>query len=70
WEHWYRTVDLRLAKTFTLGTRRMIVTAEVFNAFNSANHAEYQAKENLLDYGAPVGDYARRQAQLGVRYQF
>lgn len=43
---------------------------EVFNALNSANHAEYQAKANLLDYGAPTGDYARRQAQLGVRYQF
>jgi hypothetical protein len=70
WEHWYRTVDLRLAKTFGAGRRRMIVTTEVFNALNSGNHAEYQAKESLLDYGAPVGDYARRQAQLGLRYQF
>jgi hypothetical protein len=70
WQHWYRTVDLRLAKIFGLGHRRMAVTADVFNALNSANHAEYQAKENLLDYGAPIGDYARRQAQVGVRYQF
>lgn len=31
---------------------------------------EYQATQNLLGYGEPVGDYARRQAQLGMRYQF
>ena len=70
WENWYRTVDLRLAKTFGFGTRRMILSADVFNALNSANHSEYQAKKSILDYGAPVGDYARRQAQVGVRYQF
>jgi hypothetical protein len=37
---------------------------------SSANHSEYQATESLLDYGTPVGDYARRQVQLGMRYQF
>ena len=58
------------AKTFGFGTRRMILSADVFNALNSANHSEYQAKKSILDYGAPVGDYARRQAQVGVRYQF
>jgi hypothetical protein len=70
WDHWYRTLDLRLGKAFPMRTGRMIVTAEVFNVFNSANHSEYQAKANVLDYGEPVGDYARRQAQIGVRYQF
>lgn len=70
WDHWYRTVDLRLGKSFALRAGEMIVTAEIFNVLNSANHSEYQPKLNLLDYGEPVGDYARRQGQLGIRYQF
>jgi hypothetical protein len=48
----------------------LTVTAEVFNALSSANHSEYQANTGLNDYGTPVGDYARRQAQVGLRYQF
>ena len=70
WSHWYRTVDLRLGKTFQLPQGRMTVTAEVFNVLNWASHSEYQATQNLLGYGDPAGDYARRQAQLGLRYQF
>jgi hypothetical protein len=70
WDHWYRTLDLRLGKTFSVPQGRLTVTAEVFNVFGSANHSEYQATQSLLGYGEPVGDYARRQAQLGVRYQF
>jgi hypothetical protein len=70
WSNWYRTLDLRLGKSFLMPGGRLTVTAEVFNVLSSANHAEYQATQNLLGYGEPVGDYARRQAQLGVRYQF
>jgi hypothetical protein len=70
WDHWYRTVDLRLGRSFPVPGGRLSVTAELFNVFSWGNHAEYQATQNLLDYGEPVGDYARRQAQLGVRYQF
>jgi hypothetical protein len=70
WDHWYRTVDLRLGKSFLLPHGGVTVTAEVFNVLSSANHSEYQATESLLDYGTPVGDYARRQVQLGMRYQF
>ena len=70
WDHWYRTVDLRLGRSFPVPGGRLNVTAEVFNVFSWGNHSEYQATQNLLDYGEPVGDYARRQAQLGVRYQF
>jgi hypothetical protein len=70
WDHWYRTVDLRLAKSLPLPRGRFTVTAEVFNLLNSANHSEYQATQGLLGYGEPIGDYARRQAQLGVRYEF
>jgi hypothetical protein len=70
WDHWYRTVDLRLGRTFSLPPGRLTVTAEVFNLLSWANHAEYEGRATLLDYGEPVGDYARRQAQVGVRYQF
>jgi hypothetical protein len=70
WSHWYRTLDLRLGKSFLMPHGSLMVTAEVFNLLSWANHSEYQATQNLLDYGAPVGDYARRQVQLGVRYQF
>ena len=70
WDHWYRTVDLRVGKSLAAPRGRMIVTAEVFNLFNSENHSEYQGTQNLLGYGTAIGDYARRQAQLGLRYQF
>ena len=69
-DHWYRTLDLRLGKSFPVTGGRLDVTAEVFNVFSWASHSEYQATESQLDYGEAVGDYARRQAQLGVRYQF
>jgi carboxypeptidase family protein len=70
WDDWYRTVDLRLARSFRTGRGRLVVTAEVFNLLNWANHSEYGATQASLDYGEPIGDYARRQAQVGVRYQF
>jgi len=70
WAHWYRTVDVRLGRTFALPPGRLTVTAEVFNLFNSANYAEYEGNASLLGYGEPVGSYAGRQAQLGMRYQF
>ncbi len=70
WGYWYRTVDIRLGKAFSLQSGHLIVTADVFNLFNWANHSEYQSKQNLLDFAEPVGDYLRRQAQLGVRYEF
>jgi hypothetical protein len=70
WSHWYRTIDLRLGKSIPLQNGYFIITAEVFNLFNSANHSEYQATESLLGYGEPSSDYSRRQVQLGLRYQF
>jgi hypothetical protein len=70
WKHWYRTVDARLAKSFAMRTGQLVVTAEAFNLFSWSNHAQYQTKENLGAYGQPTGDYARRQGQLGLRYQF
>ena len=70
WDHWYRTVDLRLGKTFQLPQGRMTVTAEVFNVLNWASHSEYHSTQSVPGYGEPAADFARRQAQLGLRYQF
>jgi carboxypeptidase family protein len=70
WDHWYRTVDLRLGKSFQLPDGRLHLTVDVFNVFNWANHSDYQGNQSRTGYGEPRGDYPRRQAQLGIRYQF
>lgn len=70
WDHWYRTLDLRVAKSIPAARARITVIAEIFNVFNTANHAEYQPNQSQPLYGEPIGDYARRQAQLGLRYSF
>jgi hypothetical protein len=70
WEHWYRTLDLRVAKVLPAGGGRVSISADVFNVFNTANHAEYQPNAREPDYGQPTNDFARRQGQLGLRYWF
>jgi hypothetical protein len=70
WNNWYRTLDLRLAKPIHVAHGALAITADLFNALNTRNHSEYQGTENLAQYGQAVGDYARRQAQLGARYSF
>jgi hypothetical protein len=68
--NWYRTLDLRIAKSIHVGHAALAITADVFNALNTANHSEYQGTEALPHFGAAVGDYAPRQAQLGARSSF
>jgi hypothetical protein len=71
WSNWYRTVDLRLTKSIRVSPGELAITAEVFNALSTRNHSAYQnVQSNLLEYRQPTGDYARRQAQLGIRYSF
>jgi hypothetical protein len=70
WNYWYRTLDLRLAKSIHVGGGFFAITAELFNALNTRNHSDYQGTENLTRYRQAAGDYARREAQLGVRYSF
>ncbi|HEX9083591.1 MAG TPA: hypothetical protein VF836_02545, partial [Gemmatimonadaceae bacterium] len=70
WNNWYRTLDVRLAKSIPVAQGALAFTAEVFNALNTSNHSDYQSTENLQQYRQPVGDYARREAQLGARYSF
>jgi hypothetical protein len=69
-EHWYRSVDVRVGKSITLSRGNLVATVEVFDLFNWVNHSEYQGTANLLGYGQPIGDYPRRQGQLGLRYEF
>lgn len=70
WNNWYRTLDLRLAKSIHVAKGALAITGDVFNVLNTSNHSEYQGTENLTGYGHAVGDYARREAQLGARYSF
>jgi hypothetical protein len=70
WEHWYRTLDVRFARVLGNGRGHLTATAELFNVFNTANHAEYQSNGSALEYGEPVTNFAPRQAQLGLRYRF
>ena len=70
WPNWYRTVDVRIGKSLGAARGHLLATADVFNLFNSANHSEYRNAEIQTDYRQPIGDYARRQAQVGLRYQF
>lgn len=76
WENMYRTVDLRLARNFSVGTTRAQLSAEVFNLFNWVNWAGYSGTLNdrsgnpLASFGQPNGALAPRQAQVGIRYDF
>jgi len=62
--------DVRFSKSISTARGRISVIADIFNVFNTANHAEYQPNAALPDYGEPAGDFARRQAQVGLRYSF
>jgi hypothetical protein len=73
----YRTIDLRLTKSFSLGGERSFsVSAEAFNIFNWDNYSGFFGRQAdasgtpFSNYGTPNGVYAPRQAQLGVRYDF
>jgi hypothetical protein len=70
WRHWYRAVDVRLAKSIPAARGRVSVVGEIFNVFNTANHADYQPSDLQSNYGEPTGDFARRQGQVGLRYWF
>jgi hypothetical protein len=70
WEHWYRTLDLRVSKSIPTAGGRVSVIADIFNVFNTANYSEYQPNAAEPDYGEPTGDFARRQGQVGLRYWF
>jgi hypothetical protein len=77
WKNMYRTVDLRLTKSFSMGgDRAFSVSAEAFNIFNWDNYSGFFGRAAdasgtpFTNFGTPNGVYAPRQAQLGVRYDF
>ncbi|HEX2779640.1 MAG TPA: hypothetical protein VHM30_09085, partial [Gemmatimonadaceae bacterium] len=58
------------ARLATLKTSSVMSSAPCGAAISLASHSDYQPVQNLLRFTEPTGDYARRQAQLGVRYRF
>ena len=76
WDDMYRTIDLRLARNFTIGATRAQLSVEVFNLFNWVNWSGYSGTVNdrngnqLSSFGLPNGALAPRQAQIGIRYDF
>jgi hypothetical protein len=72
WKNWYRTVDLRLARSlFNREGKKFTVIAEVFNVFNSDNVLSYNGRQfdnngGLLEaFGTPTGAFSARQGQVG-----
>jgi len=74
------TQDLRLSRTFSLGSERvrLVVFGEVFNAFNVANLVGYGGNiANSAQFGQPgerfsqiFGSGGPRAFQLGMRVNF
>ncbi|MEO5814260.1 MAG: carboxypeptidase regulatory-like domain-containing protein [Gemmatimonadaceae bacterium] len=74
WKNWYRTVDLRLAKSlYTRGATKVSVSGEVFNLFNWNNTLSFGGSQfnaagvAVTSFGQPTGAFAARQAQVGMR---
>jgi outer membrane receptor protein involved in Fe transport len=67
----YRSLDLRLSRTFALTSRVSIET--LVDAFNVLNRANYQVPNNIITsptFGKPTAVNDPRQLQLGVRMMF
>jgi len=67
----YRTLDLRLSRTFPLTGRVSIET--LVDAFNVLNRANYQVPNNIITsptFGQPTAVNDPRQLQLGLRLLF
>jgi len=67
----YRTLDLRLSRTFPISERVSIET--LVDAFNVLNRANYQVPNNIITsptFGQPTAVNDPRQLQLGLRLLF
>jgi hypothetical protein len=67
----YRSLDLRVSRTFAL-TSRISIEA-LADAFNVLNRANYQAPNNIITsptFGNPTAVNDPRQLQLGIRLLF
>jgi hypothetical protein len=76
WRHWYRVLDVRLARAVALpGGMRGSLIAEAYNVFNSENYSAYQGRQRLggtdnASFRQPGGVFGTRQLQLGARVEF
>ena len=76
--YWYKTVDARLTKKLGVyGRSQLSLMAEVFNVFNWVNYSSFQnvqfnaAGQPLSPVlGTPIGTYAARQGQVGMRLEW
>jgi hypothetical protein len=67
----YRSLDLRLSRTFPLSSRVSVET--LIDAFNVLNRANYQVPNNIITsptFGKPTAVNDPREVQLGVRMLF
>jgi hypothetical protein len=77
WENMYRTFDLRIAKSVSLGGERKVsLSAEAFNIFNFDNYSTWDGRMREGNGNVRTGFnrytavFAPRQAQIGMRYEF
>jgi len=74
--NWYKTVDLRISKTFEFEPVKAELIFEAFNALNWFNATGYNGRMTdaagnpLASFGKPSGAYAPRQMQLGVKVSY
>jgi hypothetical protein len=74
--NWYKLLDLRVSKVFTIANTHVEAMFEGFNIFNWFNAAGYfgtmhDQKGNVLaNFGQPNASYAPRQMQLGLRVTY
>jgi outer membrane receptor protein involved in Fe transport len=59
-----------LAKSFSLGEKRLQVRADVFNVLNRKNYSNPQTNMNNADFGRITGAGRPRVFQLGARLTF
>jgi Carboxypeptidase regulatory-like domain len=77
WRNWYRTVDLRLARSIVNASgKKVSLIAEVFNVFNWNNNLTYGSTQfnsagvPVATFGIPTGAYGARQGQVGMRVEW
>jgi hypothetical protein len=66
----FRQLDVRLSKAFSLGGQRLELIAEAFNVTNCINYNSYTTSIQSSFFGRPQSAMARRQVQLGARFDF
>jgi len=73
---WYKTVDIRVSKSFRFANYSLSVIFDAFNVFNWFNasgyfNRKYDARGNpLSNFLQPTGSYAPRYMQVGIRVTY